>query len=376
MRYTFVGAGGIGGLIGTWMARAGLDVTFVERWPEHAAAIADAGVRVTGSRGRHRLRVPAITPERLEALAPLETVVVAVKSHDTRAALEQLLPHATDDTLFVSMQAGMNLHVFEEMVGAERTIAANPHFGGALVDPGHLEAGFPNYVWVGELDGRLTPRLRRLQRDLLHWGPTHATDNVLGVVWSKFCFGSQTVMSSISDQGTGGTVGTPVARLVAAELVREVIAVADAKGIDLVGFDFFDPAPYRAATPADPSGLEWWIEHAWPRHEVFRAPSFHRYVKTGSGMTWDLKVRNRATETGARIEALRHHAARCGTPIPFNEALWSVIHALETRARPLAARNVDDLADALRGHGSPLLAALPAGARHAPATVGAERSMA
>jgi 2-dehydropantoate 2-reductase len=354
-RYAFVGAGGIGGLIGTWMARAGCDVTFVERWTGHATAIDKGGVKVSGARGKHHVRVPAITPEALERLAPLDTVVVAVKSHDTREALEQLLPFATDNTLFVSMQAGMNLYLYEAIVGRERTVAANPHFGGALIDPGMLEAGFPNYVWIGELDGSITPRIQQLQQDLLHWGPTQLSDNILGVVWSKFCYGSQTVMSSVTAGPSGLALDAEIARLAAGELVREAIAVAEGLGVELVAFDFFDPDPYRDATPEDPSGLHFWIEHAWPRHEVFRAPSFHQFVKTGSGMTWDLTYRNRKTETGARIEALRHHAQRAGVAIPFNELLWEVIRGIEQGERPLGAENLDALAAEIAAAGGPLL---------------------
>jgi len=356
-RYVFVGAGGIGGLIGTWMARGGCDVTFVERWAEHAEAIDREGVRVTGSRGRHHVRVPAVTPGRLAELAPLDVVVVAVKSQDTRAALEQLLPHATPDTVFVSMQAGENLHVFEELVGAERTIAANPHFGGALVDPGQLEAGFPNYVWIGELDGRVTPRLLRLQQGLLHWGPTYVTEHVRGIVWSKFSFGSQTVTTSISDRPPGRELDTPRARLVAGELVREAIAVAEAQGIRLAAFDFFDPSPYRDATPDDPSGLHFWIEHAWPRHEVFRTHSFHAFVKTGSGMKWDLLYRRRKTETGARVAALRRAASGVGCGVPYNEALGELMAEIEDGRRPLQAANVGDLGDMLVARGAPLVRA-------------------
>ena len=358
-RYAFVGAGGIGGLIGSAMARGGCDVTFVERWAEHARALDEEGVRISGSRGEHRVRVPSITPDRLGELSPLDVVVVAVKSHDTREALEQLLPHATADTVFVSMQAGMNLHLYEEVVGRERTVAANPHFGGALVDPGHLEAGFPNYVWLGELDGGISERVQRVQQGFLHWGPTYLTTNVQGVVWSKFCFGSQTVLSSVTDLGTGAAMDDERARLAAGELVREVIRVSDALGIELAAFDFFDPDPYRHATPEDTSGLHWWITHAWPRHEVFRAPSFHRFVKTGSGMLWDLTYRKRATETGARIEALRHHAGRVGVPIPRNEALWQTIEAIERGTLPLQQANIEALASRFEAEGAPLFAHAP-----------------
>jgi 2-dehydropantoate 2-reductase len=353
-RYTFVGAGGIGGLIGTWMTRAGCDVTFVDRWPEHVAALAHDGVRVTGSRGNHHVPVRAVTPEALPNLAPLETVVVAVKSHDTRAALEQLLPYATAETAFVSMQAGENLFVFEEVVGAERTIGADPNFGGALVDPGHLEAGFPNYVWIGELDGRITPRLQALQQDLLHWTPTFLTDNIQGTVWTKFVYGSQIVLSAITDRPSGEALATSEARIVAGELVAEAIRVADALGIELVGFDFFDPEPYRDATPEDPSGLHFWIEHAWPRHEVFRAPSFHQFVKTGSGLRWDLTYRKRKSEGTAMLHALIRAAERAGVAVPFNRSLLRVIEEIESGERPLADANFVDLAETIAAKGGEL----------------------
>ena len=152
MRFAVVGAGGIGGLIGSWMARAGCDVTLIERWREHVDAINHEGMRIDGARGIHQIKVRAITPDQIATIAPLQMVIVAVKTQDTRRALEQLLPYSTAQTAFVSMQAGYNALEFERLVGAERTIVGNPHFGGALVSPGHLEAGFPNTIWIGEWD--------------------------------------------------------------------------------------------------------------------------------------------------------------------------------------------------------------------------------
>ena len=358
MRYTFVGAGGIGGLIGAWMTRAGCDVTFVERWPEHVEAINRDGLEITGSRGRHRIAAKAVTPEALADLAPLEAVVVAVKSHDTRAALEQLLPYATPETMFVSMQAGENLFVFEEVVGPERTIGADPNFGGALVDPGHLEAGFPNFVWLGEMDGRITPRLRRLQRDLLHWSPTYVTDNIKGTVWTKFVYGSQIVLTAITDKASGEALESETARLVAGEVVQEAIRVADGLGLKLVGFDFFDPEPYRHASAVDTTGLHFWIRHAWPRHEVFRAPSFHAFVKTGSGLRWDLTYRKRKSEGTAMLHALIRAADRVGVPVPFNRALLQTIEEIERGERSMSDRNFVDLAARIESQGGELLRTL------------------
>ena len=354
MRYTFVGAGGIGGLLGCFMARAGCDVTFVERWQEHVDAINRNGMRIDGVRGNHHVEVKAVTPDTLADLAPLEAVVVAVKSHDTRAALEQLLPHSTAETAFVSMQAGENLFIFEDVVGAERTVGADPNYGAALVDPGHLEAGFPNYIWIGELHGHVSDRLRRFQQDFLNWTPTVITDNIVSTVWTKFVYGSQIVLSAITDKTSGEALQRPLTRMVAGEVVREAIKVADALEIQLVGFDFFDPDPYRHASATDASGLHFWIEHAWPRHEVFREHSFHKFIKTGSGLRWDLTYRKRKSEGTAMLHALIRAAEKGGVPVPFNKALLEVISEIENGVRPLSDDNFDDLSRMIAARGGEL----------------------
>jgi len=354
VRYTYIGAGGIGGLQGCWMARAGLDVTFVDRWGEHVDVINRDGMYVDGSRGKHRIKVRAITPDHLAELAPLDIVVVAVKSQDTRAALEPCLSLSTPDTVFVSMQAGMNLPTFVSVIGRERTIGADPNYGGALVNPGHLEAGFPNYIHVGELDGRFTPRLRRLREALTHWTPTYMTDNIVGTVWSKFAYGSQIVCTAVTDLPSGEALADRRHRLVAGALVREAIRVSDALGVRLEPFDFFDPAPYRVETAEDADGLLFWIEHAWPRHEVFRKWSNHTFVKTGSGMRWDIAHRRRASETTAMMQALIDEANRAGISMPLNLALLRVIQAIERGERTQSSENFDYLMEVIEREGQTL----------------------
>jgi 2-dehydropantoate 2-reductase len=346
-----VGAGGIGGLQGTWMSRAGCDVTFVDRWTEHIDAIQQRGIYVDGSRGKFTVPVRAVHLDQLASLAPLETVIVSVKSQDTKQAVEQLLPWSTPQTAFVSMQAGENLHVIEEIVGAERTIGADPNYGGALVGPGHLEAGFPNYIWLGEMDGSITPRLRQIQMDLMHWTPTYVTDNIRGTVWTKFVYASQIVLSALTDKPSGEAMKDIEHRRVAGALVNEAITVADALGIRLIGFDFFDPAPYRDYGTENDETLLFWLNFAWPRHEVFREHGFHKYVKTGSGVRWDIAHRKRSSESTAFMESLTKAADRAGLDMPLNRALLRIIHEIERGERELSDDNFAIMSDIVRQDG-------------------------
>lgn len=343
MKFTVVGAGGIGGLIGTWMARAGCDVMFVEQWAEHASAIREHGMQVDGARGKHIIPVRAVVPDELALHGPLEMVIVAVKSQDTESALHQLLPYSTPDTTFVSMQAGFNALLFENVVGRERTIVGNPHFGGALTGAGQLEAGFPNYIWIGEWDSALTERLRALQLALNHWTPTYVSEDIWGVVWSKFCFGFQTICTSISDRAPGTEFDEARFKKVAAGLVGEAIQVADALNIHLQGLDFFDPGPYRAGQHFSEEGLAFWIDRAWQRHEVFRGHGFHKYRKTGSGMRFDMRVRNRKSESTARMPALRQLSGVAGVATPYIDAMMTMVEEIEAGSRVPSQANLEAL---------------------------------
>jgi pyruvate/2-oxoglutarate dehydrogenase complex dihydrolipoamide dehydrogenase (E3) component len=50
LKVTIIGAGAIGGLAGTHMARAGYDVTLVDQWREHVAAINANGMFIESRR--------------------------------------------------------------------------------------------------------------------------------------------------------------------------------------------------------------------------------------------------------------------------------------------------------------------------------------
>ena len=56
-KITVVGAGAMGGLFGGLLAEGGLDVTLVDAWPEHVAAIKADGLRIVGVGGDRAIKV-------------------------------------------------------------------------------------------------------------------------------------------------------------------------------------------------------------------------------------------------------------------------------------------------------------------------------
>ncbi len=99
------GAGAVGGVIGARLHRAGHEVTLIARG-EHLARIRSDGLVLDTHEGRYAARAPA-TDTAAEVPWTDETVVLlTVKSHQTRAALDDLVPHAPAGTMVVCAQNG------------------------------------------------------------------------------------------------------------------------------------------------------------------------------------------------------------------------------------------------------------------------------
>ncbi|HLN11742.1 MAG TPA: 2-dehydropantoate 2-reductase, partial [bacterium] len=117
-QFIVIGAGGIGGVTGAHLARAGYAVLLVDRAREHVRAVAERGLAVEGAASFH-VRVPAVTPD---ALAPAlagraaRTVLLAVNAQDTAAALEPVVPLLGEESVVVSMQNGLNERLIAERI--------------------------------------------------------------------------------------------------------------------------------------------------------------------------------------------------------------------------------------------------------------------
>src|SRR5438046_8710963 len=188
MKLLIWGAGAIGGTIGAHLARAGHDVTFVDRLPDHVVAINGAGLRIDGPLAQFVARAPAFVPDDL--VGEFEHVILAVKAQDTEAATRALARHLSADGYVVSAQNGLNELVIKSIVGDARTMGCFVNFGADYLDPGVIQYSGRGAVVVGEIDGRLTPGVRELHRAFLDFGDQAiVTANIWGYLWGRRGYG-------------------------------------------------------------------------------------------------------------------------------------------------------------------------------------------
>jgi len=347
MKITILGAGAIGGLAGAYMAAAGHDVTLVDRWAEHIDAIKRHGITVDGVRGDLHFDVNALHPAELQG--PLEAVLIATKSQHTLEALESVLPLFGPDTFVVSYQNGFNEHAIAERLtqaglgGLERVIGSIPNYGGALVDPGHLEFVHEGAIQLGEMTGGRTPRLQALADRLSALTEVQLSDNIWGQIWAKEVYSAQVVFSALVNAPIRETLGVERYARVAGAVVREALEIAEANGITVEAFDFFDPANYRPRTPAETQRLLDNINHAVWLLKKDQKPDAHVFRKQGSGIWWDIVYRNRPSEVRSSNGKLVEYAANVGADARLNARLCEMIYEIEDGQRQLGFHNYDEL---------------------------------
>ena len=343
LRVAIVGAGAIGGTVGAYLARAGHDVTFVDVVAEHVEAIRRDGLRIEGPIDAFTVRAPAFLPS--EVPGRFETVFLCVKAQATEAAARGLLPFLADDGVVVSMQNGLNELVIAEVAGAQRTMGCFVNFGADYIAPGVIHYGGHGAVVLGELDGAETARLAALHAALLDFEPDAIVSrNIWGFLWSKLAVGAMIFATALTDDGIADCYAMPGYRPLFAAIAREVLAVAQARGVRPEPFDGFDPGAFLPG-----------VEVGVTERSLDGMVAFNRRsAKTHSGVWRDLAVRIRRTEGEAQLGPIVEQAAALGVVSPSGVAaplvtrVLAMIREVEEGVRERSLANLAEL-DALLG---------------------------
>lgn len=348
MKITIVGAGAIGGLAGAYMSSAGHDVTLTDRWPEHVDAMKTKGLYIDGVRGVTSVPVTAVHPGELEG--PLDMVLIATKSQHAVEAVKDLVPLLTAETGIVSFQNGFNEPDLVAALdaaglpGDKMVIGAIPNYGGALVDPGYIEFVHEGPIQLGEMDGSASARVSELAEVLGALTEVQLSDNIWGQIWAKEVYASQVVFSALVDDRIRNTLGVERYARIAGAIVKEALEIADANGIDVQAFDFFDPANYRVKTAGDTRKLLDNINHAiWLLKKDQETKPGHDFKKKGSGIWWDIVYRKRPSETRSSSGKLIGYGKAAGADTRLNAKLFEMIYEIEDGKRDLGFHNYDEL---------------------------------
>jgi 2-dehydropantoate 2-reductase len=191
MRYVIYGAGSIGGTIGGLLHEAGRDVVLIARGA-HLGALRREGLQLRSPDDDRTLRIRAVGSPAEAELEPDDVVVLAMKTQDTEAAVEELALVAPQQVAVVCAQNGVEneriaLRRFRNVYGM-LVVLPSEHLSPGVVE--HAAAPVAGVLDLGPFPARAggaeDPVATRVAADLTAAGfASRALDDVMGWKYSK-----------------------------------------------------------------------------------------------------------------------------------------------------------------------------------------------
>lgn len=233
-----VGTGGTGSVIGGMLTAAGHDVVLIDQWGAHVAAMQARGLFMSIAGEEFTASVRALHLYEVCTLEqPFDIVFLACKSYDSLWLTQLILPYLKDDGVLVSSQNSLNEEWIAPMVGPNRAIGCVLTMSSEVFEPGQLKrnTAMDRTTFVlGELHGRITPRLQELQQILSAAGKTELTANLWGTRWSKLVFNCIVApVCALAGVGPAHLTQAPERVRVCLELGREALLVGQAQGYQM-----------------------------------------------------------------------------------------------------------------------------------------------
>lgn len=236
MRIAIFGSGGVGGYFGARLAQAGHEVIFIARG-KHLETMQLRGLRVDSLAGDFSLNTVNATDHPRE-VGQVDVILVGVKAWQVSEAAQAMLPMIGEKTFVVPLQNGVEApSQLAAVLGDAHVLGGLCRLITYLAEPGLIRhVGYDPSIAFGELDNRVTERVRKLQRafDQTEGAKASVPPDITAALWQKFMF-----ITAWSGLGavTRSPVGTFRSQAETREMLREALTetyeVARARGVSL-----------------------------------------------------------------------------------------------------------------------------------------------
>ena len=234
MKFGIVGAGAMGCLLGSFLARAGKDVWLVDVWADHVARLREHGLTVVTRQKSDTVTIRATTDPRDVGIC--DVVVVSTKFHHTRAAIQNARSMINGSTLVMTIQNGIgNVETISEFVNREQIIFGLTTLGSVIKGPGKIETTFSDeattHLWP--LSEKPDDRTRELIETFRQAGlDFRLAPDVRERIWKKLCLNaSLSLPLAIPRLKCGDFIDQPYSHDLIRNLISEITTVANMEGV-------------------------------------------------------------------------------------------------------------------------------------------------
>lgn len=344
----FVGAGAVGGYVGAYLARAGEDVTLVDPWPEHVAAINRDGMHLGGSQGEHVVRVRALNIGEAQSFTrkPVDIAIICTKSYDTEWAALLIKQYLAPQGYLVSMQNGVNEERIARVAGWGKTIGCIiSTISVNCYQPAHISryqepsSTTQHTVFrVGEVHGRVTARATELAGILGAVDRAAVTQNLWGERWTKLTANTIThgILGATGLDNRSVYVERGHAHRLGVKLAAEAIAVGRAQGYELGTILGIQPDAWLRAGSGDAAALKKVQDGLTAWMATLLEPS-------QSSVGRDV-ARGRRSEIDFTNGLVAEKGEEVGVPAPTHAALTAIVRKIDAGELKPNPHNIESIA--------------------------------
>jgi 2-dehydropantoate 2-reductase len=234
MKVAIVGPGALGCLLaGLLKSRTTEEVWLIDKSPERAKRIREAGIRIEGMSSVSGAIDISFSPKEV---GPCDLVFICVKSYSTDDACKDINPLISERTFILTLQNGIgNVQALNDYFGPERVIAGVTNHGATLMGPGHVRHAGRGDTIIGMYNGRVLGPVRDAARLLTKCGfETKVSKYIDSVVWSKLIINTGiNALTGITRLKNGMLIKHDGAREILRSSVQEAMRIVKRKRIRL-----------------------------------------------------------------------------------------------------------------------------------------------
>src|SRR5215469_1093148 len=317
--FAILGAGALGSIVGAHLTRAGHEVAMLARG-RRAQQLRERGLTI---RGLAEFNVPVHTVADPAQLAAAGTLIVAIKTPGTAAALAAL-GHARFDVTLSLQNGPLKNELLAQSFGAARVLGALADTSGELLPSGEVLFTRNVNIYIGELGGGESERAQALARTIDAAGVrAAASPEILTLEWAKFCSWVGLMALSVATRAaTWKYLSDPDSARLLVRLVREMGTLARALGIPLSDRAILPTARLCAVSEAEALEI------------IMRAGSEYRADAPGHRMSalQDLEA-GRPLEVNETLGYALSRSRELHLELPLLESFTALISAIDRTRR-------------------------------------------
>lgn len=306
-KIAILGAGAMGSLVGAFLIRGGADVILVDPYEAHMDTIRTTGFTMHINEETICQQIP--TCYHADQAGPVDVVICLVKSLFTEKALLEAKALFKPSTLIFTLQNGLgNADTISHLFSPDRILQGVMKITSQLNAPGELTSHIlpeMTAIHIGTMNGN-TDAIVAAQSLAVYWckGGLKAEyhDNINDFIWGK-AVNNIAINSAcaITRLNIGSFLSEPKGWFITEQCIREVIAVANAKGIKL-NFNTVTESIQKTTIP-----------------------KFGSHYPSTAQDVMNKKTTEIETHNGAIVE----YGKRLGIPTPYNECVAAFIQVIQ-----------------------------------------------